>query len=163
MSSTHNWGISRDARKLGNLIDRVHRELLDGDMAKITSPYHARRSEGGTGVSPVSKVKHGRDAHATYADVAGFCKSATTADIALHGHTRTPGRNVGAEKVEDDGEPAERLELIPEGQQHVLELDDGKQRFVQVVITEVKTKKPHFFLRILRKKRGFLLRGSGGS
>jgi type I restriction enzyme M protein len=40
-----------------------------------------------------------------YKDIAGFCKSATTDEIAQHGHVLTPGRYVGAEEVEDDGEP----------------------------------------------------------
>lgn len=40
-----------------------------------------------------------------YQDVAGFCKSATTQEIAGHGFVLTPGRYVGAEEVEDDGEP----------------------------------------------------------
>ena len=81
-----------DARKLGTLIDRVHRELTDADLQKITSTYHAWRGDKGVGC---------------YEDVAGFCKSATTADIAAHGHVLTPGRYVGAEEVEDDGEPFE--------------------------------------------------------
>lgn len=42
-----------------------------------------------------------------YQDVAGFCKSATTQEIAGHGFVLTPGRYVGAEEVEDDGEPFE--------------------------------------------------------
>ena len=42
-----------------------------------------------------------------YSDVAGFCKSATTAEIAAHGHVLTPGRYVGAEEVADDGDPFE--------------------------------------------------------
>ncbi len=37
----------------------------------------------------------------------GFCKSATTAEIAAHGHVLTPGRYDGAEEVADDGEPFE--------------------------------------------------------
>ena len=81
-----------DARKLGTLIDRVHRELTDADLQKITTTYHAWRGEKGAG---------------NYADIPGFCKSATTAEIAAHGHVLTPGRYVGAEEVEDDGDPFE--------------------------------------------------------
>ena len=81
-----------DARKLGTLIDRVHRELTEADLEKIVGTYHAWRGEKGT--SP-------------YADIPGFCKSATTAEIAAHGYVLTPGRYVGAEAVEDDGEPFE--------------------------------------------------------
>jgi type I restriction enzyme M protein len=79
-----------DARKLGTLVDRVHRELTDADVEKIAGTYHAWRGEKGAG---------------KYADVPGFCKSATTDEIAAHGQVLTPGRYVGAEEVEDDGEP----------------------------------------------------------
>ena len=81
-----------DARKMGVLTDRVHRELTDDEIAKIVSTYHAWRGEKGAG---------------KYEDVAGFCKSATTAEIAAHGHVLTPGRYVGAEEIEDDGDPFE--------------------------------------------------------
>ena len=81
-----------DARKLGTLVDRVHRELTDVDIQKIVGTYHAWRGD--------------KDA-AKYEDVPGFCKSAATADIAAHGHVLTPGRFVGAEEVEDDGDPFE--------------------------------------------------------
>ncbi|QDU87952.1 Type I restriction enzyme EcoKI M protein [Pirellulimonas nuda] len=81
-----------DARKQGTLIDRVHRELTGADIERIASTYHAWRGDKGA---------------RKYADIAGFCKSATTEEIAAHGHVLTPGRYVGAEEVEDDGEPFE--------------------------------------------------------
>ena len=81
-----------DARKLGTLIDRVHRELTDVDMEKIAGTYHRWRGDNGA---------------TEYEDIAGFCKSATAAEIAAHGFVLTPGRYVGAEVVEDDGEPFE--------------------------------------------------------
>lgn len=79
-----------DARKLGTMADRTHREMLDADIAKIAGTYHAWRGD--------------EDA-SEYADVAGFCKSAALEEIRKHGHVLTPGRYVGAEAVEDDGEP----------------------------------------------------------
>lgn len=79
-----------DARKMGTLIDRIHRELTDGDIQRIAGTYHAWRGEKDAG---------------KYEDVAGFCKSAATAEIEKHGFVLTPGRYVGAADVEDDGEP----------------------------------------------------------
>lgn len=81
-----------DARKLGTLVDRVHRELTDEDVAKIVGTYHAWRGDKGAG---------------KYEDIAGFCKHAKLGDIRKHGHVLTPGRYVGAEVMEDDGEPFE--------------------------------------------------------
>jgi type I restriction enzyme M protein len=81
-----------DARKLGRLVDRTHRELTDEETARIASTYHAWRGEKDAG---------------DYADVPGFCKSATLEDIRKHGYVLTPGRYVGAEAQEDDGEPFE--------------------------------------------------------
>ncbi len=79
-----------DARKMGTLTERVHRELSDEDVAKIAGTYHAWRGDKNAGA---------------YADVPGFCKATKLDDIRKHGHVLTPGRYVGAEDVEDDGEP----------------------------------------------------------
>jgi type I restriction enzyme M protein len=94
-----------DARKLGTLIDRVHRDLTDEDIAKIAGTYHAWRAN--VGADPRVRPDSGQPQGVapTYADIPGFCKSAKTEEIRKHGHVLTPGRYVGAEAVEDDGEP----------------------------------------------------------
>ncbi len=99
-----------DARKLGTLIDRVHRELTDADLEKITSTYHAWRGDkvvAGVADPGKSASRKAGLSEASYKDIPGFCKSATTAEIAAHGHVLTPGRYVGAEEVADDGDPFE--------------------------------------------------------
>jgi type I restriction enzyme M protein len=77
-----------DARKMGELTDRTHRELTEEDIANITGTYHAWRGEKGAG---------------KYKDIAAFCKSAVLKEIEAHGHALSPGRYVGAEEIEDDG------------------------------------------------------------
>ncbi len=78
-----------DARKLGHMIDRTRRDLSGDDIRRVADIYHDWR---GT-----------RDAG--YADMPGFCKSATLDEMRRHGHVLTPGRYVGAAPQEDDGEP----------------------------------------------------------
>lgn len=75
-----------DARKLGAMVDRRHRELTDGDFQRVISAFTAWRASGGA-----------------YADVPGFCVGATTAQIAEYRYVLTPGRYVGNPEPEDDG------------------------------------------------------------
>ncbi|MBS3147441.1 SAM-dependent DNA methyltransferase [Candidatus Woesearchaeota archaeon] len=81
-----------DARKMGKMTDRRHRELTDEDVKKISSTYHAWRGE----------LVDGKKAK--YSDIAGFCKSAKLDEIRKHEWILTPGRYVGAEKEEEDTE-----------------------------------------------------------
>lgn len=80
-----------DARKMGILVDRIHRDLTD-DIARMAGTYHAWRGEKNIG---------------DYKDVPGFCKSAAINEIRQHAYVLTPGRYVGAEQVECDNEPFE--------------------------------------------------------
>ncbi|MCX4241349.1 class I SAM-dependent DNA methyltransferase [Paraliomyxa miuraensis] len=70
-----------DARKLGTMLDRVHRELTGDDLERIADAYHRWRG----------------DAGAEYRDVPGFCRSVATAEIAAQRFVLTPGRYVGVE------------------------------------------------------------------
>lgn len=85
-----------DARKMGEMIDRRHRELTEEDIKKISDTYHAWRGEGGK-----------------YEDIAGFCKSATLDEIRKHEHILAPGRYVGFEPEEEDDEAfAEKMKRL---------------------------------------------------
>jgi len=97
-----------DARKLGTMVDRTHRELTTEDIARIAKTYQAWRGEKDAG---------------DYEDIPGFCKSATVDEVRKHGHVLTPGRYVGAEAQEDDGEPFEEkmTRLVTQLREHQAE------------------------------------------
>ncbi len=79
-----------DARRMGQLVDRRHRELSDGEVAKVAKTYHAWRGEQVAGV---------------YEDIRGFCRSVTLQELEANGYVLTPGRYVGAEQGQNDEEP----------------------------------------------------------
>lgn len=77
-----------DARKMGHMVDRKHRDFTDEDIQKLADTFSAFQN-------------------GTLEDVKGFCAVATTQDIAKQDYILTPGRYVGIEEQEDDGEPFE--------------------------------------------------------
>jgi len=79
-----------DARRMGHLVDRTHRELSREEIRQIASVYHAWKKGQG------------------YEDKPGWWKSATIEEIRQHGYVLTPGRYVGTEEQEDDGTPFEQ-------------------------------------------------------
>lgn len=81
-----------DARNMGTMVDRTHKELTTEDIAEITRTYHAWRGEEKDG---------------DYEDVAGYCKAASLEDIKANDYVLTPGRYVGVAEEEDDGIPFE--------------------------------------------------------
>ena len=93
-----------DARKLGRMVDRTHRELTGEDIARIADTYHAWRNRA---PAPSKEEERGEGGTDQYMDIPGFCKSATLDEVRKHGHVLTPGRYVGAEVQEEDGEPFE--------------------------------------------------------
>lgn len=118
-----------DARNLGYMRDRVLRDFTNDDLSKITDTFHAWQSVGWVsdsvtqqnsyediaGLTAKNGGNEGLDCHSReggnpYEDIAGFCKTTKLADIAKHDYVLTPGRYVGAEAQEDDGEPfAEKM------------------------------------------------------
>lgn len=77
-----------DARKMCYMVDRKHRDFTPEDIQKLADTFTAYE-EG------------------TLEDVNGFCATVTTQDIAKQDYILTPGRYVGIEEQEDDGEPFE--------------------------------------------------------
>ncbi len=82
-----------DARNIGTMVDRTHKELTGDDIAEIARTYHAWRGEEKDG---------------DYADQPGYCKAATLDEIKANDYVLTPGRYVGAAEIEDDGMPFEQ-------------------------------------------------------
>ena len=77
-----------DARKMGTMVTRKLRELSDEDIAKIANAYNAYIDGSLEGAK-------------------GFCAVVTTEEIAKQDYILTPGRYVGIEEQQEDGEPFE--------------------------------------------------------
>lgn len=77
-----------DARDMGHMVDRKHRDFTDEDIQKLADTFTAFQE---------GKLK----------DEKGFCAVMTTEDIAKQDYILTPGRYVGIPEQEDDGEPFE--------------------------------------------------------
>ena len=77
-----------DARKMGHMVDRKHRDLSDDDIQKLADTVEAFQN-------------------GTLENIQGFCAVATLDDIAKQDYILTPGRYVGIEEQEDDGDPFE--------------------------------------------------------
>ena len=77
-----------DARKMGYMVDRTHRDFSDDDINKLATTFE--------------KFQEG-----TLSDEQGYCAVADLEKIKEHGFVLTPGRYVGIEEQEDDGEPFE--------------------------------------------------------
>ena len=83
-----------DARKLGTMVTRKLRELTDEDIKKLSDAYNAY-------------------ADGTLEEVKGFSAVATIQEIAKQDYILTPGRYVGIEEQEEDGEPfQEKMERL---------------------------------------------------
>ncbi|MFT3971249.1 MAG: class I SAM-dependent DNA methyltransferase [Micropruina sp.] len=108
-----------DARELGYMVDRAERGLSPDDIKRIGDAYHAWR-----GGSLGEFVE-------AYADVPGFCRSATTAEIKDADYALTPGRYVGAAEVEDDGEPLDQK--VKRLTKELLEAFDESARLENIV------------------------------
>ena len=77
-----------DARKMGHMVDRTHRDLSDDDIKRLADTFVAFQ-EG------------------TLEDQKGFCSVKTIEDIAKQDYILTPGRYVGIEDTNEDDEPFE--------------------------------------------------------
>jgi len=119
-----------DARELGHLTDRAERDLAPEDIARIADTCHAW-----LGIPMPQLVEEVAQRpsqnHVEYADVPGFCKSATLAEIKAADYALTPGRYVGAAELEDDGEPIE--DKVTRLRQELLVAFDESARLEQVV------------------------------
>ena len=110
-----------DARKMGTLIDRVHRDLTSEDVQKIALTYHAWRGDG-------SETNQ-------YMDISGFCKSTAMEEIKRNDYLLVPGRYVGSEKVDENSEEFSLIinDLMASYKQHSVEANRLEKEFLDKI------------------------------
>lgn len=105
-----------DASKMGTMASRKLRVLEDDDLAKITNAYHAWRNVKSAPREPqgTNRTTNAEALEAeVYADIDGFCKSATIEEVRKQDYKLTPGIYVGVEEAEADLEPFdEKMERL---------------------------------------------------
>jgi type I restriction enzyme M protein len=107
-----------DARRMGVMIDRRHRELRDDDIRKISETYHTWRGE--------MKDKK-------YHDIPAFCKSASLGEVRMQQWILTPGRFVGVEEEKGDAEEFDERMMqltvdLSNQMKRARDLDEGVKR-----------------------------------
>ncbi|MCV9387497.1 type I restriction-modification system subunit M [Reichenbachiella ulvae] len=120
-----------DARNMGTMTDRTHKELTPDDIQHIANTYHtwrnktAEESKNNVIVSDEGARQSPSDRSA-YEDIPGYCRTATLTDIQSNDYVLTPGRYVGVAAEEDDGIPfEEKMESLT--QQLKEQMSQGEQ------------------------------------
>ncbi len=112
-----------DARTLGHLISRVHRNLSDDDIALVANAFHAWRGEADAG---------------RYADVPGFCYTADLEEIRQQQHVLTPGRYVGARDLAEEAEQIDtKIERLTKELLEAFDAADAAQARVRVALEQL--------------------------
>ncbi len=110
-----------DARNIGHMVDRTHREFNDEDVQRIAQIYHSWRGEGGE-----------------YEDVRGFCKSVNLDEVKKHDNILTPGRYVGfAEEEEDPEEFEEKMQKLTQEIREQFKKSEDLQKQIKENLKEI--------------------------
>jgi len=111
-----------NARDLGSLVDRTHRELSDADRNLITRTYHSWRGQPEAG---------------EYADVPGFCRSVRIDEIRINDHVLAPGRYVGAAPNSESGDLESRVNTLRNTLQSQLDESDRLAKNVRDMLARL--------------------------
>ena len=110
-----------DARYIGKLITKRHRELIDTDIEKISKTYHSWLNAKGSG---------------KYQNIDGFCYSADINEISEHRYSLAPGKYTGTENIEDDKESLK--EKTKNFEENFLEKMDSAKQLDQELLKQLK-------------------------